>query len=126
MASYPPLGTPVGPTPGRQSRGNIALSVRPRYRQPDGSESTVYSTSFEEDGQEILVPRITDDGRLLSEEDAVEEYRRTGKHLGMFGSAEDATAYSQRLHQAQEERPPFTPGEAKRKGILRALQEMGP
>lgn len=124
MASYPPLGTPTGPTPGLLERGNIALSVRPRARTPGGI-GTIYSTSRGIDGKEVLLPRISEEG-LMSEEDALQHYLETGEHLGMFETPEDASAYGARLSQAQGERPPLTLEDAKRRGILRALQEMGP
>lgn len=81
--------------------GNIDLTNRPQVHNPDGSTSTVLSMSFNEDGKEILVPRISDDGRVLSNQEAIDQYHRTGKHLGIFGSPEEATTYAQQLHQDQ-------------------------
>jgi hypothetical protein len=78
-------------------KGNIDLRKQPIVKNQDGSTSTVHSTSFNEDGVEVLVPRVTPDGRHLSEEEAYQEYRKTRRHLGKFDSAEAATAYSQQL-----------------------------
>lgn len=81
--------------------GNIELNSRPVVRNADGSISTVRSMSFEEDGQEVLVPTVSDDGRILSEDEAIDLYRRTGRHLGKFSSPAAATRYAERLHDDQ-------------------------
>jgi transposase len=82
--------------------GNIDLSNRPRVRNPDGSISTVRSKSFNFDGREVLLPTVSDDGRILDDRDAIDLYRRTGRHLGTFDTPEAATSYAERLHQSQE------------------------
>lgn len=88
--------------PGLIERGNIDLLSRPMVTNPDGSVSTIRSLSFEEDGKEILIPTVSDDGRLLSDNEAIDLYHQTGRHLGMFDSVAHADAYSQALHQQQE------------------------
>ncbi len=86
---------------GLREVGNIDLKARPVVKNGDGSVSTVRSMSFEEDGSEVLVPTVSDDGRLLSDDEAIALYRQTGKHLGKFGSPDDATSYAQSLHDDQ-------------------------
>ncbi len=81
--------------------GNIDLTKRPVVKNSDGSISTVRSMSFEQDGKEILVPTVSDDGKILSDEDAIKAYKKTGKHLGVFDNANDATAYAKQLHESQ-------------------------
>lgn len=91
---------------GLVTAGNIDLQKRPVVKNDDGSISTVRSMSFENNaGQEVLIPTVAHDGsRILSDKEAKEQYGRTGKHLGIFDNADDATAYAKQLHedQAQE------------------------
>jgi spore germination cell wall hydrolase CwlJ-like protein len=97
------LGTPAGPVPGLVERGNIDLGARPVVKNEDGSVSTVRSISIEQDGKTVLIPTVSDDGRVLSDEDAIALYKKTGKHLGVFSDEKAATAYAERLHKSQEQ-----------------------
>ena len=94
------LGAPAMAT-GLVTPGNIDLSKRPVVKNADGSISTVRSMSFEENGKEVLVPTVGEDGRIMSDQEAVDAYHKTGRHLGIFDTEKNATAYAERLHQDQ-------------------------
>ena len=66
--------------------GNINLFTRPLTRNPDGSRSSLYSTSGEDEhGQEVLIPGVGEHGQgILPEGKAWPQYERTGHYLGKF------------------------------------------
>nr|WP_313216081.1 hypothetical protein [Stenotrophomonas geniculata] len=106
-----------GPAPaplarGQRTAGNIDLSSRPVVQNPDGTISTVRSISANFDGQEVLIPTVSDDGRIMSDDEAIAQYQRTGRNLGVFDTPENATAYAESLHNQQAEMyaPPPPPG----------------
>lgn len=94
-------GTFTAKPSGMVEQGNINLGNRPRVKNADGTVSTVRSISINEDGKEILLPTVSDDGKILSTQEAIDQYHRTGKHLGKFSSEAAATRYAQQLHQSQ-------------------------
>jgi hypothetical protein len=89
--------------------GNIDLNHRPVVRNPDGTISTVRSMSIGVDGREVLIPTVSDDGRVMSNDEAVRTFWQTGRHLGVFDNPDNATAYAITLHNQQARqyaRPP--------------------
>jgi hypothetical protein len=85
--------------------GNIDVAARPKFQNDDGSISTERSFSVNLDGQEVLLPQIIadeDTARLVTKEEAIEHYKRTGEHLGKFNDVDKANRYAQKLHEWQE------------------------
>lgn len=94
----------VVPEPtGQRVAGNIDIHARPVVHNADGTISTVRSMSFGTDQGDVLIPTVADDGRMLSEQEAIDLYRRTGRHLGIFDSPGAATAYAKSLHEQQSQ-----------------------
>lgn len=95
-------GGSVGSTKGMVEHGNINLLDRPTVKNKDGSISTVRTISIGTDQGEVLIPTVSDDGRLLSDDEAIALFEETGNHLGVFDNPDDATAYAESLHNQQE------------------------
>jgi hypothetical protein len=89
--------------PGMLQPGNIDLTARPTVKNADGSISTVRSMGVNIEGKEVLLPTVSPEGKVLTEDQAVDLYRRTGKHLGMFASPQASTSYAEALHKQQED-----------------------
>lgn len=83
--------------------GNIDLMHRPIVRNSDGSISTVRSMSTNIDGVEVLLPTVSEDGRIMSDQEAIRQFIKSGRHLGMFTSPDFATKYAEDLHKQQEQ-----------------------
>lgn len=80
-------------------RGNVDLRAQPKVRNSNGSVSTVDSRSYGLAGEEVVLPSVTPDGRHLRDDAAIlDEYRRTGRHLGKFGTVPEAEAAARRIH----------------------------
>lgn len=86
-----------------QYKGNIDLYNRPRVRMSDGSIATIRSSSFNIDGKEILLPTVSPEGVLLSDDEAIALYKETGQHLGIYDTIDEANAAGEQLHLQQQE-----------------------
>lgn len=120
FAPQPPSASQVmtGPSnataPGLLTPGTIAnLYNRPSTKSPAGPKgihpgnwSTTYSASFpleEINGGkgEVLIPTVVD-GKFLTDDEAKDRFRKTGEHLGIFDTWQNADAYALALHKSQE------------------------
>ena len=82
--------------------GNIDLTNRQVVKNQDGSISTVRSISFQDDsGKEILIPTVVN-GKIVSNDEAIQHYYKTGEYLGKFDTVEQANAYAEQLHKQQD------------------------
>lgn len=94
--------------------GNLPIWNRPEVKNDDGTHSSEYSVSFQDEkGREVLVPTVvggkflTADGKKPPEgspaekamfQEAWKHYQKTGEHLGKFDKPENADAYAEQLH----------------------------
>jgi hypothetical protein len=87
---------------GQYGKGNIDLYNRPQVKMPDGKTATVKSISFNDGAKEVLIPTVSDDGRIMTDNQAIDNYYKTGKYLGKFDTVDEANKYAERLHNEQE------------------------
>ena len=124
MFKTPQTNAPSMPNPsGMVVPGNIDLGMQPRIPNADGSISSVRSASFQDEhGREVLIPTVSLEGRLLSMPEAINQYQKTGKHLGMFKGPDKADAYAEQLHND------YAAGKIKGQGAagITSLDSIGP
>lgn len=90
--------------PAPMESGNIDMSTRPSVPNADGSTSTVRTIGVEMDGKEYNIPTVSDDGRIMTNDEAVAQFKRSGRHLGAFANAADAATAAQGLHESEAAR----------------------
>lgn len=79
-----------------------------RYKDPDSGKTefgTVRTISFEEDGKEVVIPTIVN-GKLLTPQQAIEHYHKTGESFGKYDSIEEADRIARMLHEEHQSRIP--------------------
>lgn len=86
---------------GLTEKGNLDLTKRPRVKNSDGSVSTVRSMSVTFDDGTYLLPTVIGN-KVVSEEEAIRHFKKTGEHLGKFKTDAQADAYAEQLHLEQE------------------------
>lgn len=83
--------------------GNINLHNRPKVKNEDGTISTVLTMSYQDrSGKEVLIPTVSDEGKIMGAREAIEYWGKKGQHLGKFKTPEAATNYAKRLHEDQD------------------------
>jgi hypothetical protein len=86
----------------QQQSGNIDLTNRPKVSNPDGSYSTVRTIGIEIDGgRHVNIPTVIN-GKVVSNEEAINYFKKTGQHLGMYKNQKEADAAAKQLHTQQE------------------------
>lgn len=85
----------------KYGQGNIDLTNRPVVKNNSGSISTVRSMSFNDGKNEVLVPTVVN-GKVVSDDEAIDNYYKTGEYLGKFNSIKEANDYAQKLHEQQD------------------------
>jgi N12 class adenine-specific DNA methylase len=93
-------------------------------KNPDGSISTVRTMSFNDGKHEVLIPTVHPDGYIMSDKDAIDYYRQTGKNFGKFETPEAATDYAQWLHEGQAKLIPPADAKAQDEGMLAGIKSV--
>lgn len=78
--------------------GNLPLDIRYQVKNQDGTVSTVRTISIGTNQGEVLIPTVVG-GRVVSDDEAIAHYERTGENFGTFRTPSEATAFAEKLHQ---------------------------
>jgi hypothetical protein len=95
-------------SPSNSSEGNIDVSSRKTIKLSNGEVELFKPMAFRNAGKVIVVPTITEGGKLLTESGAINKYFETGMHLGIFDDMSEAKV---RIEQLEKERFKDTPKE---------------
>jgi len=81
----------------------VVESRFPSVWNPDGSISSIKTISFQEtkNGPHILIPTIKN-GKVMTDAEAIAEYRKTKEHFGIFSTVEKANKQAKELHDIEE------------------------
>ena len=110
LFNRPETAPPAGPygmqqgtvsLPGAPGIGPLPPFQAQQYGEPLGAISTTFSKSFNDGpGREVLLPTVIS-GKFMTDDEALARYRKTGQHLGVFDTPENADAYATQLHNDQ-------------------------
>jgi len=105
--SRTPLAPPgLDKVPMPQARPDGAPTMdpgsQPAVQNANGEISTVRTMGFEDNGRQVNVPSVpAEGGRIMSNDEAYQRYKDTGRHLGKYDTIEQAGAAAERLHQQE-------------------------
>lgn len=108
---------------GELEPGNIDLSNRPVVRNEDGTISTIKSIPITEEGREVLIPVIDENGKEMTEAEAIERYLGTGQHLGKFDNRDNAGNWAK--HLSDRQRKSFMPAQGASPEAITSRLETG-
>ncbi len=91
----------------KYGKGNIDLTDRPVYKNPDGTISTVASHIIGADNKYFVLPSIVRDKngnvkKFEASDDVYKHFKNTGEYLGIFDTQEEAVEYAQNLYIEQQ------------------------
>lgn len=86
-------------------KGNVDLSTMPLLKLRNGDIVSTRGISYldEQTNEFVLVPTVSRTGVILDEKTAINNYKRTGNHLGKFSSEEELKSYKKELDASQGE-----------------------
>lgn len=85
--------------PGVLEVGNVNLIDRPVLPTPDNGWKSVNTITIGiGDGKTALIPTVIE-GIQHSNKEAIEHFKKTREHMGIFSSQEAADAFDEKLHQ---------------------------
>jgi hypothetical protein len=96
---FDPMTTDA-PLRGMTKVGNIDLANRPLVKLGNGEIGTIRSMGINVDGRETLIPTIYD-GKAHTSKEAIDRFYKTGKHLGVFDTPENASQAGRYLSEQQ-------------------------
>ena len=70
-------------------------------KNSDGTTSTVRTIGIEVDGKNYVIPTVSKDGRIMSNEEAVKHFKETGEHFGAYKTRKEADQAAEELHKSQ-------------------------
>lgn len=88
-------------------KGTVDLYNRPQVKDEQGNTMTVRSMSVgvtDDRGRtrEMLIPTISKEGKVMSEDEAIQYAQKTGEHLGIYNNVKSANKAAQAIHKQQE------------------------
>jgi hypothetical protein len=92
---------------GMVERGNINLDKRITkggFRVEKDGFATLRSISVGTDRGTVLIPTVSPSGKQFSNEQAIDHFKATRKHLGIFKDEKSATSFAKQLSRSQGKR----------------------